>query len=370
MQIKTPRSIEDFYLEQNTRGPTDDDLYELLQVYSTPEFANSVLSELLGALIPQERLLLVENWGIIKSRVKSTLGGKSSKSKFVVLLVDFARGHPTSPPESPYITPRALSPINVIASPVDAEVETPEVKAQRSNHILGGFKRSITTLKKKEYTVSLNKNEVVVKDKNGDGDLEKSQRLTAAYLNTERVRKISDLPQTDYKFSSSDVLLTGEGMRGKKVYKTKHKRRIIVGRGAAVHEVQSNTHGNSKLVHRQLNKYLINADKLSNNIISARLSSSGNRIQKGYLAKDQHVSSEVGKLIEDICEDEFSIQRYNKLPKKDKEILYNFLDAAHVEINGIQNSNDKELEANVLFGEYNSGNKLPYIILGNGAHII
>ena len=66
VQITAPRTIDDFYLEQKERGSTDNDLYELLQAYSTPEYANSVLSELLSELIPQERLLIVEEWGKIK----------------------------------------------------------------------------------------------------------------------------------------------------------------------------------------------------------------------------------------------------------------------------------------------------------------
>ena len=111
----------------------------------------------------------------------------------------------------------------------------------------------------------------------------------------------------------------------------------------------------------QLNKYMVNMDELEyKNIIVLKYVRNRN-IHSKY--KQKQVSDEVKSiLMELLLKETFNHKAYEKLTNLDKIVIYDFLNACHVDVGLLSIEEDKQKVYDTLLGEYQSGNNNPQII--------
>ncbi len=131
--------------------------------------------------------------------------------------------------------------------------------------------------------------------------------------------------------------------------------RFMIGAGAG--EVLENR---KQPRYVQLNKYMVNMDELEyKNVLVLKYVKNRNVHSK---FKQKQVSEDVKSiLMELLLNQTFNNILYDKLTNMDKIVIYDFLNACHVDV-GLLSMEDKQKVYDTLLGEYQSGNNNPKIL--------
>lgn len=107
---------------------------------------------------------------------------------------------------------------------------------------------------------------------------------------------------------------------------------------------------------RQLNKYMVNMDKLKNNILQIKYASTGNYSNK--IGKTKKLNPNIAKLIMYLVDDYFDINLFNNISQADKYEFITFCNNAHINLE-LPDDRQFKKEFEILIGEYDAGNNNP-----------
>ena len=189
-----------------------------------------------------------------------------------------------------------------------------------------------------------------------------TKELGQKYIDTKEVQLYetsSSIPlEEGIKLLQSYLIPTkGGGLNRKKSSRVyRNNIRFMIGAGAG--EVLENR---KQPRYVQLNKYMVNMDELEyKNVIVLKYVRNRN-IHSKY--KQKQVSDEVKSiLMELLLKETFNHKTYEKLTNLDKIVIYDFLNACHVDVGLLSIEEDKQKVYDTLLGEYQSGNNNPQII--------
>jgi hypothetical protein len=149
-----------------------------------------------------------------------------------------------------------------------------------------------------------------------------------------------------------------------KAAKKKHKAKLkarprprynIIGRGA-ISPDESQVTRTHKGKFLDLNKFVIDADRLSNNEVLIRYPKNGKK--KGDIFQ---VSDDIRDMIMNIGNNKFDMNRYMSLSKSDKKQFCKFCDMCHMDIGLPNDFEDEENQYKIYLGSHEAGNSEPIL---------
>lgn len=199
-----------------------------------------------------------------------------------------------------------------------------------------------TSLKKPKSTPLINNKTTPLINKKSTLLLKnkKSTPLENTNSNSPLINTNSNSPMENTN-SNTPIAISGTGLK-----RTHYKKNIkfMVGSGAL---------SKTQKEYVRIGKYMINITDLKHNMLSCKYVADRNTLPKLPM---QRISNDVKNIILKIVVDnEFDKNEFIKLDNEDKNILINFVDACHLDIE-IANENTFQMQYDVLLGEYKAGN--------------
>ena len=162
---------------------------------------------------------------------------------------------------------------------------------------------------------------------------------------------------------------TGFGKKRGPYKKAQKLKNVKIIRGGGCSEIlnESKTISTKKSANRltknkqfyHLNKYIFDVDLFNNeNVIELRYSLNGGKVRDLIVPND-----DIKSIIADICVDEFTIEKFNKLKKDEQSFIRKFAEKCHMDLgNDISSIEDDVLNYEIYYGELEAGNSQPIII--------
>jgi len=346
----TSRSIAAFYADGKKAEVSDKhesmaiQFTALFKQYGTPKYVAEIVEKLTKQLSTADQKLIIQNSAFLHKQIKDNLGENTTVDYFI----NFVK--------------------NIIEKRAEKLGET-----TRNNNARNELIKLLDAARKEGHAMEYDGVKVKFVKPAGVRNLAAGLSDRAKAMN-EKIKGIIDRNPTNGAAIVHGIIdpymgagaVGGAGFTSKRLKKKMKKfihrpknLKVIRGGGAVILNPQE------KVSHKvftkdktfyELNKYIIDADQLKNNVCDIRYALNGKKV------RSFKCENGMKDMIIDLCNETFSLSKYAKLKQDDKNSFLKFCENAHVDV-GMSNSiADAETQYKVYEGELDAGNPAPMMM--------
>lgn len=340
------RSVSEFYAdgkanqESNASESKEVQFTKLFQRYGTPEYVAKIVDELSKQLSKEDQQLIIQNASFLHKQIKDNLGANTSVDYFI----DFVK--------------------NLIEKRSEKLGET-----SRNNSSRKELTAMLKVAKDEGHVMVYDGVEIKFVKPVGVRNLAAGLGARSKRMNL-KIQEIKDRNRTDgdtivQSIVRNYVTIGGTGLTSRLTKRTKkyiHRPinlKVIRGGGmVTLNPIEKASHKifTKDATFLELNKYIIDADKLKNdNQCDIRYALNGKRL-KTFKCNDA-----IKDMIVDLTDNTFSLSKYGKLNQQDKKFILKFAEQAHIDVGMTDSIEDANIQYKVYEGELEAGNPAPMV---------